>query len=61
MFKRLGEYERAAVLWRKVLAWVEDDLPAEELAKYYEHRIKDLESAERITKRALAHAWLAKS
>jgi len=31
------------------------------LAKYYEHRIKDLESAERITKRALAHAWLAKS
>lgn len=62
LFKRLGEYERAAVLWRKVLAWVDDDLhSAEELAKYYEHRIKDLESAERITKRALAHAWLAKS
>lgn len=58
IFKRLGEYHRAVPLWKKILEYQVDDLvTAEELAKYYEHKTKDLAAAEQITRRALAFAW----
>ncbi len=56
--KRLGNYDRACALWQETLRLAYDDLDAyEELAKYYEHRAKDLATAEQITRRALAIAW----
>ncbi|MCK9526706.1 MAG: ribonuclease H-like domain-containing protein, partial [Limnochordia bacterium] len=58
IFKRLGQLERAVVLWKRVMEISPDDLAtSEELAKYYEHKKKDLASAEQITRRALALAW----
>ena len=60
--KRLGRHAQAAALWQRILAREEADLQsAEELAKYYEHRAKDLEAARQITRRALALAWAARS
>lgn len=60
--KRLGLYQRATTLWKKILELAEDDLVAyEELAKFYEHRAKDLGAADQVTRRALAVAWQAKS
>ena len=62
IFKRLGQHERASALWKKILAVTADDLvTSEELAKYYEHRAKDLASAESVTRRALAIAWHSRS
>lgn len=62
IFKRLGDYKRGAFLWQKILTVSPEDLSsAEELAKYYEHKAKDLDSAERVTRRALALAWQSRS
>lgn len=60
--KRLGNYERACALWKQLLELASDDLLCyEELAKYYEHRQKDLAAAQQVTRRALALAWRTKS
>lgn len=60
--KRLGDYDRACALWQQLLELANDDLLSyEELAKYYEHRLKDLAAAQQITRRALALAWRTKS
>lgn len=62
IYKRLGKYEKACALWQELLELASDDLIAyEELAKYYEHRLKDLAAAEQVTRRALALAWHTKS
>jgi uncharacterized protein YprB with RNaseH-like and TPR domain len=62
VYKRLRNYEQACALWQEILQLAYDDLDTyEELAKYYEHRAKDLTEAERVTRRALAIAWQAKS
>ncbi|NMB19716.1 MAG: hypothetical protein GX979_02500 [Firmicutes bacterium] len=62
ILKRLGQYERATHLWQKILEISPDDLgTSEEMAKYYEHKKKDLASAEQITRRALALAWQKRS
>ncbi|HHU61829.1 MAG TPA: hypothetical protein GXZ55_07725 [Natronincola sp.] len=60
--KRMGQLDDACLLWKKLLEVNENDLLAhEELAKYYEHRLKDLNSAQRVTKHALAIAWSLRS
>lgn len=60
--KRLGNHERACSLWLQLLELASDDLLSyEELAKYYEHRLKDLAAAQQVTRRALALAWRTKS
>jgi hypothetical protein len=60
--KRLGHYEEASALWKQLLELASDDLLGyEELAKYYEHRLKDLAAAKQVTRRALALAWRSKS
>lgn len=62
LLKRLGQFKQAASLWQQILSLEEADLQsAEELAKYYEHRAKDLQAAQQVTRRALAFAWLGKS
>lgn len=62
IYKRLGQYEKATTLWKKILDISPEDIPtSEELAKYYEHKKKDLSSAEHITRRALALAWQRRS
>jgi len=62
IFKRLGDHERASLLWKKVLKLAPEDLDtSEELDKYYEHKKKDLDSAQQITRRALALAWQKRS
>lgn len=62
ILKRLGKHEKAVSLWKKILEQDYSDLAtAEELAKYYEHRAKNLNLAEQITKRALAFAWQSRS
>ena len=60
--KRQAQYDQASALWRRILMLNEDDLVAyEELAKFYEHKAKDLGAADQLTRRALAVAWQAKS
>lgn len=60
--KRLGDYGEASKFWKKILELNEADFfAAEELAKYYEHRLKDLLGAEQVTRRALALAWQSRS
>ncbi len=62
IYKRQGRYQKAAALWQQIVELAEDDLAAyEELAKFYEHRAKDLGAADQITRRALAIAWQTKS
>ncbi|HBG09414.1 MAG: ribonuclease H-like domain-containing protein [Limnochordia bacterium] len=62
LLKRTGQHGKAAVLWKEILSLSASDLSsAEELAKYYEHRAKDLQAARQITKRALALAWAERS
>jgi tetratricopeptide (TPR) repeat protein len=62
LLKRLGEHRRAAVLWQEILSLAASDLAsAEELAKFYEHRAKDLYAARQVTRRALALAWAERS
>lgn len=60
--KRLGQYDKASTLWQQLLEITSDDLHCyEELAKHYEHRLKDLAAAQQVTRRALALAWRSKS
>jgi len=60
--KRLRRYDTAAALWQRLLDLDDDDLLAyEELAKHYEHRLKDFSAAGRITRRALAVALRIRS
>ena len=62
VLKRLGQFEQALQFWRRILEIVPDDLvTSEEVAKYYEHKKKDLISAEQVTRRALALAWQKRS
>lgn len=62
LLKRLDQHSNAAVLWRRALqASAEDLVAAEELAKYLEHRAKDLAAAQQVTRRALAVAWQNRS
>lgn len=50
--KKDGRIDSAVSLWKKAEAY-HDIFAAEELAKYYEHQKKDLESAKEIVKRTL--------
>ncbi|UCE06858.1 MAG: ribonuclease H-like domain-containing protein [bacterium] len=55
-YKRLGQWENAVALWEKLLT--NGNLrfePYEELAKYYEHRVRDYTRAEQIVMKALAN------
>lgn len=46
MHKRMGNYEQAAELWRRVIRTQPDNIEARiELAKYYEHRERRIEEA----------------
>ncbi|HKW62452.1 MAG TPA: ribonuclease H-like domain-containing protein [Candidatus Acidoferrum sp.] len=52
MAKRRGEHERAAEIWEKMVANSQDEVQAcEQLAIYYEHRVKD-------SRRAIEYATL---
>jgi len=54
--RRNGDFETAAALWRKLSEDTEYALPARiELAKFYEHRIKDYRLALSFTETALRH------
>ncbi len=62
ILKRLGRHQQAAGLWQEILSRAPQDLhSAEELAKHYEHRAKDLPAARQIARRALALAWMERS
>ena len=55
MAKRRGEYERAAEIWREMLAGAEDEVHAcEQLAIYYERRVKDMHRAIEYARLGLA-------
>lgn len=55
-YKRIGDYENAVTLWEQLLTNGSFRIePYEELAKYYEHRVRDYAKAEQITSRALAN------
>lgn len=55
-YKRIGDCEKAVALWEQLLTdgsfRVE---PYEELAKYYEHQLRDYAKAEQVTSKALAN------
>jgi uncharacterized protein YprB with RNaseH-like and TPR domain len=53
-FKRVGEYEKAVALWERLSsASSKEGLRANvELAKHYEHRVKDIEKAHEYAKKA---------
>ena len=54
MAKRRGEYQRAADIWKEMVADSQDEVHAcEQLAIYYEHRAKDFERAMEYTKLGL--------
>ena len=54
--KRMGDWESAEEVWRGVLRWAADPLLAyHELAKVYEHRLRNLSEAERICEQALQY------
>jgi uncharacterized protein YprB with RNaseH-like and TPR domain len=44
-FKKTGQGEKARSLWEEMLSYKKDALPCIELAKYHEHRLKDLDRA----------------
>ena len=54
--KKTGELDRARLLWEEMVTWPhrEDLFPFVELAKYCEHRLKDLERAMAYVDQALA-------
>ncbi len=56
LLKRAGRWEEAVEIWRSLIGRAgEHPLYAYvELAKYYEHRCRDLEQAEAVTRRAIA-------
>ena len=46
-FKKTGQVEKARSLWEEMETWPyqKDIFPCVELAKYYEHRLRDIEQA----------------
>lgn len=54
LYKRIGEWEKAEKIWLAVVAKEESVSTFEELAKLYEHRKKDLESAKYAARRGLS-------
>ena len=55
-FKRTGRNEKARSLWEEMMEWPHkrDGHPCIELAKYYEHRLKEFEKAIAFVDQALA-------
>jgi hypothetical protein len=55
-FKKTGNGEKARSLWEEMMSWPKrkDAFPYIELAKYCEHRLKDIEKAIGYVKMALA-------
>jgi uncharacterized protein YprB with RNaseH-like and TPR domain len=53
-FKKTGQMEKAKSLWEEMGTWPykKDAFPYVELAKYYEHKVKDLEKAMAYVERA---------
>ncbi|GIM48125.1 hypothetical protein DNHGIG_36740 [Collibacillus ludicampi] len=55
-YKRLGQYEKAVLLWHELLdghgMW--QTAPRIELAKYYEHKMRDYQRALRFTEETIA-------
>ena len=60
-FKKTGQDEKARSLWEEMLTWThkKDAFPHIELAKYYEHRLKDFEKAIVFVNRALEQTPLS--
>lgn len=53
-YKRLGQWDSAIELWERLVSDGQfRHEPYEELAKYYEHHIRDLRKAEQIVQKAL--------
>lgn len=54
-YKRQGEWEEAEKIWKEIIERSREFIyyPYEELAKYYEHRLKDYQKAEMIMEEAL--------
>jgi hypothetical protein len=54
-YKRQGKWEEAEKIWKKVINKSQEFIyyPYEELAKYYEHRLKDYQKAKMIVEEAL--------
>jgi hypothetical protein len=44
-FKKTGQGEKARSLWEEMLSYKKDAFPCIELAKYHEHRVKNLDRA----------------
>jgi uncharacterized protein len=55
MFKQLGQWDEAVAIWEAQLDG-KDIYPYLELAKYYEHRLRDIDLAIQVVQQALA--WL---
>lgn len=55
-FRKTGQFEKARSLWEEMASWPSkrDSFPYVELAKYYEHRVKDVGKALDYVRRALA-------
>jgi len=56
--KRSGQWERSAALWEDMISWDggRSSFPYVELAKYYEHRVKDYSRALEMVRGALEMA-----
>lgn len=54
-YKRQGKWEEAEKIWREIIERSREYIyyPFEELAKYYEHYLKDYQKAERVAEEAL--------
>lgn len=54
-YKRQGKWEEAEKIWREMIERSREYIyyPYEELAKYYEHHLKDYQKAERVAEEAL--------
>jgi hypothetical protein len=64
VYKRRGKWERSAALWEDMISWdgTRSCFPYVELAKYYEHRVKDYPKAREMVRRAFEMVdWLGLS
>ncbi len=54
-YKRQGKWEEAEEIWKEIIERSREYIyyPHEELAKYYEHYLKDYQKAERVVEEAL--------
>jgi hypothetical protein len=54
-YKRRGSWQQAETAWRDIISLSSDFIlyPYEELAKYYEHQLKDYPKAIKVVKEAL--------